>query len=316
MSTLQIVPMTPQRPADLIRVAVPRLNKQDHISAYLEQLESRDYDLNWARVTERKVLNCSEWNDFMGSLLSDREWLAERGGADSWADCDFNHEREEWIRCSFLLVVAVSCGGQTVYVDPEGYNYARYMAFAAGELPEGKTREQMRKEAAERELVERAEELKKRIENPPSIAADHGLRFFWNGIKYGGQLHKAHYSIGKPLGLKNVHYPEETITVYARDYVRFPKHIAGCFYIENNTDSQSDYFDDDKFRVCPNHPLYSVIKEAYDAQEAHYIKVREGRETRRASRRGSVGIVLLTWITFAIGAGALLASFLDYVGVR
>ncbi len=34
------------------------------------------------------------------------------------------------------------------------------------------------------------------------------------------------------------------------------------------------------------------------------------------NRRGSVGIAFLTSITFAIGAGALLASFLDYVGVR
>ncbi len=36
----------------------------------------------------------------------------------------------------------------------------------------------------------------------------------------------------------------------------------------------------------------------------------------KTSQRGSLSLVLLTWITFAIGAGALLASFLDYVGVR
>ncbi len=34
------------------------------------------------------------------------------------------------------------------------------------------------------------------------------------------------------------------------------------------------------------------------------------------TERGSLSLVLLTCITFAIGAGALLASFLDYVGVK
>ncbi len=33
-------------------------------------------------------------------------------------------------------------------------------------------------------------------------------------------------------------------------------------------------------------------------------------------QRGSLSLVLLTWITFAIGVGALLASFLDYAGVK
>lgn len=301
-SPLQIVPQVPPRPADLIRVAVPRLNKCDWVSEYLKQLEERDYDIQWARVIEIKVLNCADWNALMGSLLEDRDWLAGKGGTASWAfnsPSDENEEddgRDSWLkfteaerelfrRTSYLLVVAVKCAGQVIYIDPEGYNYARYVAFAADALPEGKTREELRREAQDRELTERAAELAKRITTPPEVPADHGLRFLWNGIKHNnGELIKCHYSLGKPLGLKNVSYPEETITVYANDKYsgRFPAEICRCFHIENATDSQSDYFDDDKFRVCPNHPLYQQVRAAFEAAKIHDEK----RSAKRMERRG------------------------------
>lgn len=287
MVSLAIVPRIPERPADLIRVAVPRLNKCDHIEEYLRQIDARDYDVTWARVTETKVLTCAEWNQLMHGLLEDREWLAGKGGCSSWAfdaddDRDFfkltEAEREIWKKHSFLYVVAVQCAGQTLYIDPEGYNYARYLAFPAAGIPEGKTREQLRKEEAEREQARKLEELKQRIANPPEVPETHGLRFLWNGVKHnGGQLFKASYSMGT---LTN--YPENTITVYAEDYHRFPVEVSRWFHVENHTDSQSDYFDDDKFRACPNHPLYGLIKAALDAQEAHHAK----RLAKRFERKG------------------------------
>lgn len=79
---LNVVPM---RPADLIRVAVPRLNKCNHIEEYLKQINSRHYDLEWARVTETRTLTVAEWNDLMHGLLTDREWLNGKGGSNTWA---------------------------------------------------------------------------------------------------------------------------------------------------------------------------------------------------------------------------------------
>jgi hypothetical protein len=268
-------------------VAVPRLNKNDHISQYLTQLETREYDLSWARVTETVSLNCKEWNEFVTGLLTDREWLAGKGGTCSWSfaddeDLEFfkltEEQQTQWKRTAFMLVIAVIApSGQTIYVDPQGYNYARYLAFPAAELPEGKTREELRREREKAEQLERVEKLKQRIATPPEVPADHGLRFLWNGIKYNGlpDLFSASYSMGTLH-----HYPEGTITVYARDYKRFPVGIARYFHIENETEYQSDYFDDDKFRVCANHALYALVKAAFDAQESHH----ERRMAKRAAK--------------------------------
>jgi hypothetical protein len=285
MATLALAPTLPERPADLIRVAVPRLNKLDWISEYLPQLEARDYDLNWARVVARKTLTCAEWNEFMGALLNDRDWLAGLGGASSWAFADMGDERGDflslseperdlWRATSFLLVVAVSCGGQTIYIDPEGYDYARYVAFSADGLPEGKTREELRRERAkaeaERLQAEKKARIANEIANPPAIPADHGLKFLWNGIKVKGKLYRAWYSLGNLH-----HYPADTITVSARDYHSFPAEVRACFHVENETDLQSDYFDSDRLRICSSHPLYGLAKAAYGAHEAHFEKLRE-----------------------------------------
>jgi hypothetical protein len=278
MATLQLVPKIPERPADLIRVAVPRLNKCDWIEEYLKQLDTRDYDMNWARVIETKVLSCAEWNELMRGLLTDRDWLAGKGGAESWA---INFEgRDGWCSLSeperalfretcFLLVVAVQCAGQTIYIDPEGYNYARYVAFAADALPEGKSREEIRREAVKAEAARLQEAKKQRIANeianPPEIPANHGLRFLWNGIKVNGKLYRAWYSLGNLH-----HYPEDTISVSARNYESFPAEVRACFHIENDTDIQSDYFDSDRLRICSSHPLYALAKAALEQHEAHF----------------------------------------------
>jgi hypothetical protein len=287
---LQLVPklQTPERPAHLIRVAVPRLNKCDHISEYLEQLETRDYDLNWAEVIETRQLNCAEWNELMQNLLTDRDWLAGKGGASSWA-VSFGDSRDGWLELSeperelfratsYLYVIAVIAPtGQTIYIDPEGYNYARYVAFAAEGMPEGMTRAERERARARAESDKRTEELKARIAAPaPEVPPDHGIRFLWNGLKvHGSPLFNCSYSQGELL-----HYPKGTITVYANHYKSFPDEVLKYFHVENNSDVQSDYFDDDKIRVMENHPLYAAVKGAFDAQEAHRATVNAKREAR------------------------------------
>ena len=101
--------------------------------------------------------------------------------------------------------------------------------------------------------------------------------FYYNGIKdkKGAPLQKAYYSDSPLRG-----YPEGTITIYARDYDRFSAAVRACFAVENHTDTQTDYFDNDRVRVIPSHPLYPQVREACDAMHAH----RERARVRRASR--------------------------------
>lgn len=102
--------------------------------------------------------------------------------------------------------------------------------------------------------------------------------FFWNGIKdqRGAKLQPCSYSDGQLHG-----YPSGTITIYGRHYRSFSAKVHGCFTVQNDTDTQTDYFDDDRIRVIPSHPLYSQVRAALQAQEAHY----QACQAKRAARR-------------------------------
>lgn len=87
--------------------------------------------------------------------------------------------------------------------------------------------------------------------------------FFWNGIKdqRGAKLQKCWYSESSLTS-----YPDGTITIYARDYCRFSDKVRACFAVQNDTDIQVDYFDSDRIRVIPAHPLYPMVKAAAEAK--------------------------------------------------
>lgn len=92
------------------------------------------------------------------------------------------------------------------------------------------------------------------------------IKFFWNGMKASdGKLQPAIYSNSQLTS-----YPAGTITIYAKGCGGFSKEIAGVFAVENNSDSRTDYFESDKIRVLPDHPLYAQVCAAYAAREAHY----------------------------------------------
>jgi hypothetical protein len=101
--------------------------------------------------------------------------------------------------------------------------------------------------------------------------------FYWNGLKdaKGDKLQKAHYSAGACSGA-----PEGTITIYARDYARFSKVVRACFVVENDSDPMTDYFDSDRIRVTPAHPLYPRVQAAQADQDAHH----QARMAKRGAR--------------------------------
>jgi len=100
------------------------------------------------------------------------------------------------------------------------------------------------------------------------------IKFYYNGIKdNGGKLQKCHYSNGKLL-----HYPEGTITIYAREYERFSAGIQNAFNVENDTDIVTDYIMKDRIRVVPSHPLYCEVSAAMEKAKA--------KDQKRAAKYG------------------------------
>ena len=93
------------------------------------------------------------------------------------------------------------------------------------------------------------------------------LKFFYNGIKDSdGKLQKAQYGLGPWTTL-----PSDTITIYAKRYRSFSKEVQQAFTVENNSDSRTDYFENDKIRVSSTHPLYAEVKAAaLKAQARHH----------------------------------------------
>lgn len=283
--------VVPQRPAHLIRVAVPRLNKRGRIGEYLEQIKTRDYDLEWAEVTETKAFtDCREWNEFMNNLMEDRDWLAGRGGSASWTvpDGDWGSMTDaEMKRCragAYLFVVAaIAPTGQTVYVDPSGHNYARYVAFRAhAGMAEGETRQERAKREANEAKAAKLARIAHELENPPTVPASHGLRFLWNGVKHnGGKLELCSYDKGNTYD-----YPDDTLIVRARDYHLFSAPVKAVFTVHNATDTMSDYFADDTAYVMRTHPLYAAIHTAWEAQKAHSDKRHAKWQERYNQRHG------------------------------
>lgn len=100
------------------------------------------------------------------------------------------------------------------------------------------------------------------------------IKFMYNGIKVDGVLYKASYSKGNyrpESGLL-----EADITIYGKRYKELPD--IGV-KIENNSDFQSDYFENDKIRVTEHCPIYGQVLDAWKKQEE---KAKAQNEKRRA----------------------------------
>lgn len=52
-----------------------------------------------------------------------------------------------------------------------------------------------------------------------------------------------------------------TIKIRPKQYA-FPAEVRAVFAVENNSDSQTDYFEKDTIRIVPGHPLYDAVKAA------------------------------------------------------
>ena len=76
------------------------------------------------------------------------------------------------------------------------------------------------------------------------------LKFYYNGIKVNnGNLLKGFYSLNNDGNAVTFHADRDDLP---RD----------MFPVENNTDYYTDYFDDDRFTISADHPLFRFAKSA------------------------------------------------------
>ncbi len=123
-----------------LELLTPSLNKNDTLAEYEHERKTGDYIINCAKVIYTKAMTSKEYDIFANNLLMDYTWLAGKGGAGSDAtgisDAEFFQqlplaEQKDWLENSFVEVVEVSAPGrETIYINPEGYNYARYVLFS------------------------------------------------------------------------------------------------------------------------------------------------------------------------------------------
>ncbi len=74
-------------------------------------------------------------------------------------------------------------------------------------------------------------------------------------------------------------YTGEELSIYPRHSMRFPKEFSKVFTIENNTNSMTDYFEDDRIFLKKDHKHYTAAFAAFKGKgkksDAKVTSVRE-----------------------------------------
>lgn len=120
----------------------------------------------------------------------------------------------------------------------------------------------------------------------------HGISFNQHHIAAGDVKVKVWYS------LDGRHDSRPCVTIHAKEYGRnmrkvFPKpeDAAHGLEIENNTESQRDYYDTDTVRIFEGHPLYAVARTRAELiqakQQAKNLERRNAIDDAKAARFGA-----------------------------
>lgn len=97
--------------SDTIRVIYARKPADWHeIESGSRYGSGTDYN---TEIIETREMTAAEYDDFIAKPLANRDWLGDKGG---WKNNDTR-----------LAIAVTSPGRETLYVDPSGYRYARYV---------------------------------------------------------------------------------------------------------------------------------------------------------------------------------------------
>ena len=105
------------------------------------------------------------------------------------------------------------------------------------------------------------------------------LKFLKDAIKDArtGKRHKVQYSQGNYT--KESGIPQNTISIYAKDYGALPKALNP----KNNTDTRIDYFETDTVRIFPKNKHYKDVLSALKKKEA-FNKKMDAKRTAKLMR--------------------------------
>ena len=95
------------------------------------------------------------------------------------------------------------------------------------------------------------------------------MKFVYNGIKTEKGLHQAWY----------YKRTDGDIEIVAKHYKHLP-YIQGEV-IENDTDTMTDYFCNDRIRFSPTSPYWKEVEAAHEAQEKHRAKIHERWKSKK-----------------------------------
>lgn len=128
---------TKQHQPFLVSARFAALNKQNTLDEYEYETE-RDSQVERVEITEVLSLTDAEYDDFADNFLRDDPRIAGKGGTSSTADLpevaswtDYTDEQQQAFReHAYREVILVRAPGRrTLFVDPAGYEYARYVGF-------------------------------------------------------------------------------------------------------------------------------------------------------------------------------------------
>ncbi len=139
-----------------------RLNKNQRLSDYIEEIQSGEYNNEDIKITREVHFNdVTALNYFNEMFLTDFDFISGTGGSSTDdprvnSMLDYNHMTEEERQTVkfYRMGIAVYLNNKLQYViDSQGYNYARYVGLTdesyKGEIPQPKAATDEIKQAAE-----------------------------------------------------------------------------------------------------------------------------------------------------------------------
>ena len=99
------------------------------------------------------------------------------------------------------------------------------------------------------------------------------IKFFWNGMKLNGskKLIKGYWSYGKQLLIKGGVVNCAHIAFYKDSYEHLDKEIKDLFNVQNGSDSMSDYFETDHFKITKTNKFWNEILSAAIKAKEHML---------------------------------------------